>query len=407
VHITVVMRSMVVPLPGGVRGSPALSAVITATLAATLAGSPAARAQPAPSELQRAGAAALEGGRLGEALALYERALGAARSDGRVWFDLCLVRYAAGDYGRAIDACYRALSADEDRAIMLLDRIAAAMKAARVSPGALVVPEPVPQWSSPDSWLPGALSATEPPEAARATRALDPERPGADGSLDVIAADRLDRLRGRRPPLPYQIPARKGEYGVGLDLSARGGVLFYAPDTTPLVSGVRAELRRRVWGTSSHTFYFGEYLHAVDKTGGIGAAGIGSRGGSFSASIGLSVPWGRSEGRRYVLIPDHTLALHGELRIGVHRELMIDRKWAVSFEAGLVGGLNLAKAAIRFGDKLSDACGEDETDCPMTPDANPGWPLGHWMVQLGVSFGYRGRYPRYDRAEVFAPKGGS
>ena len=81
-----------------------------------------------------------------------------------------------------------------------------------------------------------------------------------------------------------------------------------------------------------------------------------------------------------MLDPDHTLGWHGELRIGVHRELMVDRKWAVSFEAGLVGGLNLAKAAIRFGDKLSDACGEEETDCPMTPDANPRWPLGHWMV---------------------------
>ena len=92
-------------------------------LAAILAVSPAARAEPAPSDLQRAGAAALEDGRLGEALALYERALGTASNDGRVWFDLCLVRYAAGDYGRAINACYRALPADEGRAIMLSARM--------------------------------------------------------------------------------------------------------------------------------------------------------------------------------------------------------------------------------------------------------------------------------------------
>jgi hypothetical protein len=29
------------------------------------------------------------------------------------------------------------------------------------------------------------------------------------------------------------------------------------------------------------------------------------------------------------------------------------------------------------------------------------------MIQVGVSFGFRGRHPRYDRAEVFAPMGGS
>ena len=386
-------------------GAPALIAAVAAMLAA----SPAPRAQPAPPELRRAGAAALEAGRLGEALALYERALGAERTDGEVWFDLCLVRYAAGDYGRAINACYRALPADEDRAIRLLERIAAAMRVARVSPGTLVVPEPTPRWSSPDQVIGQALPGDEPPAAAQATRALDPAPLGAAGSFEVIPADRLDRLRGVRPPLPYHIPSRGADYGVGLDVSGRAGLLLYAPDTTPLVSGVRAELRRRGWGAPSHTFYFGEYLHALDKTGGIGAVGIGSRGRKIFGSIGLSVPWGRSGGRRHVLIPDHTLALHGELRIGVHRELMIDRKWAVSFEAGVVGGLNLAKAAIRFGDKLSDACSEEESEeeCPRTPDANPGWPLGHWMLQLGVSLGYRGRHPRYDRVDVFGPKGGS
>src|SRR6185295_13423950 len=108
-------------------------------IAAVLARPAAAVAQPAPSDLPRAGAAALEDGRLGDALALYERALGPARSDARVWFDLCLVRYAAGDYGRALDACYRALPADEHRVILLLEQIAAAMRAAGVRPGALVV----------------------------------------------------------------------------------------------------------------------------------------------------------------------------------------------------------------------------------------------------------------------------
>jgi hypothetical protein len=86
---------------------------------------------------------------------------------------------------------------------------------------------------------------------------------------------------------------------------------------------------------------------------------------------------------------------------------MIDRSWAVLFEGSLVTGLNLAKAAIRLGDKISDACGAEETDCPETPDANPGWPLGHFMIQVGVSFGFRGRHPRYGRAEIFTPMGGS
>ena len=89
--------------------------------------------------------------------------------------------------------------------------------------------------------------------------------------------------------------------------------------------------------------------------------------------------------------------------------MRIDRSWAVMFEASLVGGVNLAKAAIRIGDKLADACDKDKPgDCgPKTPDANPRWPLWHSMVQVGVSFGYRGRYPRYDRPDVFAPMGGS
>jgi hypothetical protein len=368
-----------------------------------------AGARPAPEDLRRAGAEALEDGRLGEALALYERALGPTRSDPRVWFDLCLVRYSAGDYGRALNACYRALDADEGRAIALLERIAAAMRASGVRSGRLIVPEPEQRWYSPDRWLPEVLTSSElPPAAAGAVRALDPEPLAVAGAAEVIAAGRLDHLRGPRPTLPYHVPSRADDYGAGLDVSARGGLLFYAPDTTPLVGGVRAELRRREHGSSTHTFYFAEYLHAVDETGGIGAVGYGGRGGKISGSIGLSVPWGRSEGRRDVLIPDHTLALHGELRFGVFHEVMIDRSWAVMFEGSLVAGLNLAKAAIRIGDKISDSCGADDPDdCPKTPDANPEWPLGHFMIQLGVSFGFRGRHPRYDRAEVFAPMGGS
>jgi hypothetical protein len=409
------MRS--IALGSAVRIAVAVAATVAQPAAAIAQPAPPAVARPAiarpaPGDLRHAGAEALEDGRLGEALALYERALGPTRSDPRAWFDLCLVRYSAGDYGRALNACYRALPADEGRVVALLERIAAAMRASGVRPGRLIVPDPEQRWSSPDRWLSEALTSSEPPPAgAGAVRALDPEPLGAAraaGAADVIAADRLDHLRGPRPTLPYHVPSRADDYGVGLDLSARGGLLVYAPDTTPLVGGVRAEWRRRERGTRAHDLYFAEYLHAADETGGIGAVGLGGRGGKLSGSIGLSVPWGRSEGRRDVLIPDHTLALHGEVRLGVFRDVMIDRSWAVMFEGSLVAGLNLAKAAIRIGDKLSDACGADDPeDCPETPDANPGWPLGHFMIQLGVSFGFRGRHPRYDRAEVFAPMGGS
>jgi hypothetical protein len=403
-----VVRLAVVAAAAGALAQPAPPAAAQpAPPAAAQPASPAA-AQPAPEDLRRAGAEALEDGRLGEALALYERALGPTRSDPRVWFDLCLVRYAAGDFGRALNACYRALPADEVRVVALLERIAAAMRASGVRPGRLIVPEPELRWYAPDRRLSEVLRSSEPPPAsAGAVRALDPAPLAAAGATDVIAGSRLDYLRGPRPTLPYHVPSRADDYGVGLDLSARGGLLFYAPDTTPLVSGARAEWRRRVHGTRTHTFQFAEYLHAIDETGGIGAIGTGGRGGRTSGSIGLAVPWGRSEGRRDVLIPDHTLALHGELRLGMFRDVMLDRSWALLFEGSLVAGLNLAKAAIRLRDNIKDACGADEPACPRTPDANPQWPLGHFMIQLGVSFGYRGRHPRYDRAEVFAPMGGS
>jgi hypothetical protein len=421
--ITVAMRS-IAPGPAVLLGVVVVAAVLARPAPAAAQPAPGA-AEPAPAptqptavdprrtaaadELRRAGAAALEGGQLGEALKLYERARGLVKTDPRVWFDLCLVRYSAGDYGRALDACYRALPAGEVRVALLLEQIGVAMRDARVRPGLLIVPEPAQRWFTAETWLPEALSAEEPPEAAVATRALDPEPLPAAGAARVIAVDRLDGLRGRRPILPYQVRSRAGDYRAGFDLSARGGLLFYAPDTTPLVGGGRVEWRWRKRDVSSHQLYFAEYLHAVDKTGGVGAIGYGGRGRTISGSIGLSVPWGRSEGRRNVLVPDHTLALHGELRIGVNRDVMIDRHWALAFEASVVGGLNLGKAMIRLGDKLSDACDESKPgDCgPKTPDANPRWPLGHWLLQVGVSLGYRGRHPKYDRADVFTPMGGS
>jgi hypothetical protein len=419
--ITVAMRS-IAPGPAVLVGVASVAAVLARPAPAAAQPAPSAAAQaptpPTPvdprvtaaaDELRRAGAAALEAGQLGEALRLYERARGLVKNDARLWFDLCLVRYSAGDYGRALDACYRALPAGEERVTLLLEQIGVAMREARVRPKWLIVPEPVQRWYTAETWLYGLLAADEPSEAAGATRAVDPEPLPAAGAARVVAVDQLDALRGRRPILPYHVRSRPDDYRVGFDISPRVGVLFYAPDTTPLVAGGRLEWRWRDRDVRSHQFYFAEYLHAVDKTGGIAAIGYGGRGRRISGGIGLSVPWGRSEGRKDVLIPDHTLALSGELRIGVNHDVMIDRHWALAFEASVVGGLNLGKAMIRIGDKLSDACDESKPgDCgPATPDANPRWPLGHWLLQVGVSLGYRGRHPKYQRAEVFTPMGGS
>ena len=115
-----------------------------------------------------------------------------------------------------------------------------ARQSAGVRPGALVVPEPVQRWFSADQWLPEALRVAErPPEAAGARRAIGPEPLRSAGSFAVIAEERLDRLRGPKPALPYRIPSPPDQYGIGLDVSARGGLLSYAPDTTPLVRHFR------------------------------------------------------------------------------------------------------------------------------------------------------------------------
>jgi len=374
-----------------------------------------AAAEPAASARRREGTRALLAGRLAEAEALYQQALAAPAPATSIWFDLCLVRYAAGDFGRAINACYRALDADEDRAVRLLQQIAAGMSAAGISASGVVLPEPARAWFDPEKWLPGQLEhAKVDPQGAGGVRvaAADPAAgPVADpirapSSFDVIDASQVDRLRGAAPPLPYAIPAPRTDYSSGYDLSLRTGILLYAPDTTPAVTGARVEVKRHVWGALAHEYYFGEYLHALDGTGGIGAFGYGLRTGGpgniASGSVGLAVPWGRSEGRRDVLIPDHTLALHVEVRVGVHHEMIFGRSLAVSFEGSAVAGLNPAKALFRLDDFCYDGernCSEDE------PDANASWPLGHVMLQLGVSFGRRSDYAPYARTEVFAPMG--
>jgi hypothetical protein len=348
-------------------------------------------------------ATALEAGRLDEADALYMRALAASPADAGLWMNMCIVRYAQGDFGRAINACYRGLPANQGRAIGLLHHIELAIRAQHLEPPQLLVPDPAQSWfvrQRPDS----PLSAGEPPAAARATRTAAVEPQPSISTFDVLPDDAVTKLRGRAPTLPYSIAPRNDDYRRGYDVSLRTGLLNYAPAASPFVAGARLEMREREPGVSSHIFYYGEYLHAYDNSGGIAAGGIGARDTVMSGAIGLAIPWGIAPGRDHATYPGHVTGLHAELRYGIHREFMIGRDFGADFEATLVGGLNLAKAAIRIGDGFSDVCFDNhEENCPHTPDGNPDWPMWHAMLQVGVSFGYRTGRPAYDHAELFTP----
>lgn len=343
---------------------------------------------------------ALVAGRLDEAATRYESALTASPTNARLWFDMCLVRYASGDFGRAINACYRALPADEGRVLGVIDRISVAMTAQHLAVPHVIVPEPSRSWF--------AAAHDDTPASAHPVRGTAESMPMV-GTFDVIPAANLDGLRGRAPTLPYSIASRAQDYAYGANISARTGVLFYAPDTTPFVAGARVEWIQHDHGAEGHLYYYGEYMHALDGKGGIASAGFGARDQSMLASVGLALPWGHDDDRVHAAFPGHVMSLNGELRIGVHREVMIGRAFAADFEASIVGGLNIAKAGIRIGDAFSDLCLEEkEEKCPpKTPDGNPDWPMYHSMLQIAVTFGHRGGQPAYDRPDLYAPMGGS
>lgn len=379
----------------------------SSVLVAMFAVSSNALAQPAPTERQRQGAAALLAGELEEAEALYQQALAEPAPDAPVWFDLCLVRYAAGDFGGAINACYRALPADEARVLLLLREIALAMQTAEVRPGRVVVPEPTRSWFFAHNWLLKAVPFAEPTAEAgpvRVAAALPSRGVGAD---DVLPVDELARLRGARPVMPYRSKVSPDDYAGGVDVSPRVGVLFYAPDASPFLVGGRVEVVQRAPESYGHASYFGEYLHAPDGTGGLIAGGAGGAARGYSATAGFAIPWGRSEGRSGTF-RNHVTGLHGQLRIGVHKELLLGHSWAISFEASIFGGLDLGQIAALIGHGFKNICLEDdEEDCPDIPDPYPDWPLGHWGLQAGFSIGQRFGHPPYPRAHVFGPMGGS
>lgn len=381
----------------------------TIVFVAALAVSSSALAQPAPTERQRQGAAALLAGKLEEAEALYQQALAEPTPDAPVWFDLCLVRYAAGDFGGAINACYRALPADEHRVLLLLQEIALAMQAAKIRPGsAVVVPEPTRAWFFPHNWLFKAMRFAEPPAEAGAVRVAAPLPSRGIGVDDVLQTGDLEGLRGTRPVMPYRFKAPPSDYGLGVDVAPRVGVLFYAPDASPFLVGARVAMIQRPPGSYGRALYFGEYLHAPDGTGGLIAGGAAGVTGWYAVSTGFAIPWGRSEGRSGTF-RNHVTGLHGQVRVGAHKELLLGRSWAISFEASILGGLDFGQLAALFGHGLKDFCLEldDQDECPETPERYPNWPLGHWGFQAGISIGQRSGHPPYPRAHVFGPMGGS
>lgn len=388
-----------------------LASAFAVAAAATLAPAVVA-AQPASTagDPLATGSAALEAGQLDVAESQFGQALARAApgpAQAPIWYDLCLTRYAAGAYGDAINACYRALAEPlaREHVVALLAFIHDAIVAARVDLAGVTLPDPDPQWFDPQPAL-GLRIVGIPGDGTRdpAAPVGSASSPGTAASIDAIAPDIAARLSGAPPALPYSIKGKLTDYHTGIDLDAKTGLLFYAPDAGHVVVGGRFDYRRRSYGSGWHTHFYGEYLQGVDGKGGIAAVGWGQAAEhSLGIEEGLSVPWGKDDRRHDVLIPGYTIALHGELRVSYRYEVPLGRD-RLSFELSISGGLNLAKAMIRIKDGLADICTKDEqSECPKTPDHNNQWPMAHWMVNLAIGYGKRGHLARYDHSEVFAP----
>lgn len=371
-----------------------------------------AMAEPAGDATDRRRASeALVAGQLADADARYAALLAAAPIDADLWFDRCLVRYAQGDFGAAINACYRALGGGhQSRVIDLLSRIATAMGGGGIDPPNDLLPEPSEQWFTTPT-LPVARPT------ARATRAIEePEGGGPPqrGTFDVIAPERIASYRGTPPALPYQVAVRHEEYLRGFDVSLVIGALSYAPDAQRAVVGGRLAQFDR------YPTWFVEYLQAIDSSGGIATVGMEAglplappASGSYtskarlSPGFALSIPWGRSVGR-HALIDNYTTALHGEVRMSISGEVMLTRHRSLAIAATISGGLNLGKAALAIGRAFGDIClSDDETaSCPKSPDPNPGWPMYHWMARLSFTLGSRAGHRPYADYDTFHPIGG-
>jgi hypothetical protein len=334
------------------------------------------------------GARLLEAGRLDEAEAVFE----ANTPNGWRELDLCLVHYAKGEYGKAIEACYRALDhlTTEKLAQDMLAVIHETMRAQGLTAQGLM-PHPTRLWRS--SNLDHRIAGSH----ERAAVAAKPTEPVLTAMLDA-------EVRGQAPPLPYRIPAGESDYKTGYDVVFVGGALFYGKDASPFVAGLRGEYRLHKPGENGFGHAWGEYLQAPDRSAGILAAGFGGASGGaygergFGADVLFSIPFGKDDRRRDVLFPGYQTALMLGLRLTAHVELDLG-PITIGVRPAIEGGFNIGKAFS--GDWPTP--GEDEEEGGR--DEDPTWEWTYWMVQLGVSVGVRRGYQRYHDEHVFAPSG--
>src|SRR5262245_39460575 len=159
------------------------------------------------------GARLLEAGRLVEAERVFTAQLVSTKRPGVVWFDLCLTEYAMGSFGKAINACYRALQdpAMEQRAIAMLDRIRSEVTTQRL-PLDGTLPHPVVAWFDPEPAIVQRVVGDIDDSARTAPPFVLPS-----AATIALIAD-VEKLRGRAPPLPYNRPAGAQDYTQGIDL---------------------------------------------------------------------------------------------------------------------------------------------------------------------------------------------
>jgi hypothetical protein len=335
-----------------------------AVIALVVGGAAVAAADPAPlperpkppevpEELRARARAALLDGRLDDAEQLLGAAL-AERSDeisqAPLWHDLCLVRYAAGAYGDAINACYRAL-ADRDYEPYVEDalaRIGDAIAASDLSLDGIVLPDPQTQWRNPRAQIHDAMVVDPLESAAGAVRDL--RAPSLEANLrDPLSADEADRLRGPARRLRGRVERlTPRSLGGGLGLDLKLGSLTYAPDTKPGVGGVRIDYRRLDLDGGWHGHAFAEYLHAFDGTGGIGAAGYGWEEEIFGVELAASLPWGKHG-------TDTVAGMHAEARGAFRFELVWWTERRAVFEVWFAVGVDAGKALLLVDDDRAPA----------------------------------------------------
>jgi hypothetical protein len=361
-------------------------------------------AEPKYEELVTSGAIALEAHRLGDAERFFTAALDRSSRPGWMHFNLCLTHYLDGAYGRALQACYRSLEdpGTEGRAYAIMHLISQRIASAALD--GLLLPEPTHEWFDPDRKLSLRISGGVPRDESGPVRHVQAAKAAA--SAFALDAAVVERMRGPAPPNPYVVRPHDADATRGFALVPKLGTLFYAPDTTPFVAGARAEYQYRVPGKGNYRTAFVEYMHALDGNGGIGSVG-GGFGGLLGFEYSASVPWGRDARRVDVTYPGYLTGVYFDARISARFELPLGKS-SIAGEIAVLGGVNPGKLMKMLGQSLKDFCLEEEGDpACMTEDKkiDPEWKTGFVMLELGIALGRSFGYPRYARADLYAPVG--